>query len=79
MLHNDLQEAALTLRPGLRFIISLVKEVNALTAIVSGSGPTIAFLARDAEDAEAIASRLRTRGLRVIVASAPAAGAEPVA
>jgi len=79
MLHNDLQEAALTLRPGLRFILSLVKEVNALTAIVSGSGPTIAFLARDAEDAEAIASRLRTRGLRVIVASAPAAGAEPVA
>ncbi|MFM6980915.1 MAG: 4-(cytidine 5'-diphospho)-2-C-methyl-D-erythritol kinase [Micrococcales bacterium] len=79
LLHNDLQAAAITLRPGLRFILSLVEEVKALTAIVSGSGPTVAFLGRNAEDAEAIASRLRTRGLRVIVAGSPANGAEPAA
>lgn len=74
LLHNDLQAAAITLRPGLRFILSLVDEVKALTAIVSGSGPTVAFLGRDREDAEAIAGRLRTRGLHVVVASAPAGG-----
>lgn len=78
MLHNDLQAAALSLRPELQRILELAKEVDALTAILSGSGPTIAFLARSKPDAEAVASRLRTRGLKVIVTSSPAAGTEAV-
>lgn len=78
LLHNELQAAAITLKPELQYILGLVTEVRSLRAIVSGSGPTVAFLARSAQDAEGIANRLRLRGLRVIVTSAPANGAEPV-
>lgn len=78
LLHNDLQAAAITLRPELKRILDLVEEVEALAAMVSGSGPTVAFLCADAENAIGVASRLRTRGLRVIVTTAPAQGIEAV-
>jgi len=78
LLHNDLQEAALSLRPELGQILDLAERAQALRAIVSGSGPTIALLARDANDAIAIASRMTTFGQQAIVTSSPAGPAQLV-
>jgi len=50
-LHNDLQEAALSLRPSLKRTLDAGLEAGALAGIVSGSGPTTLFLTRDAEHA----------------------------
>ena len=50
-LHNDLQAPALHLAPGLGGILELGEENGALAGIVSGSGPTVAFLAPDADAA----------------------------
>ena len=78
LLHNDLQAAAVNLRPELQEILNLADKVFALKSIISGSGPTIAMLARDANDAIAIASRLRTYGQQAIVTSSPAGAAQLV-
>ena len=78
LLHNDLEEAAVSLRPELQGILNLADTVFALRAMVSGSGPTVAMLARDANDAIAIASRLRTYGQQAIITSSPAGPAQLV-
>jgi len=62
-LHNDLQEAAFSLRPSLKRVIDAGDEAGALGGIVSGSGPTCAFLARTAEHALDIAVSLTSTGL----------------
>ena len=46
-LHNDLQPAAISLRPSLRSLLEAGVEYGALAGVVSGSGPTCAFLCRD--------------------------------
>lgn len=50
-LRNDLQEAAVELRPELGDVISSGLHFGALAGIVSGSGPTVAFLVADSESA----------------------------
>lgn len=50
-LHNDLQAAAFSLHEGLEPVIALAERSGACGAIVSGSGPTIAVLAQDADHA----------------------------
>ena len=50
-LSNDLQPAALSLRPALRQTLEIGAEYAALGGIVSGSGPTVAFLVADADRA----------------------------
>lgn len=50
-LHNDLQAAALSLAPGLGGILDLGAAHGALAGLVSGSGPTIAFLVDDTDSA----------------------------
>ncbi|MEU2428037.1 4-(cytidine 5'-diphospho)-2-C-methyl-D-erythritol kinase [Streptomyces sp. NPDC007861] len=74
---NDLQPAALSLRPSLADTLTAGTEAGALAALVSGSGPTTAFLAKDADAAAGIAEALlasRTcRSARA--AAAPAQGA----
>ena len=50
-LSNDLQAPALTLFPALRETLATGRALGALGALVSGSGPTCFFLARDAEHA----------------------------
>jgi 4-diphosphocytidyl-2-C-methyl-D-erythritol kinase len=47
VLHNDLQEPALTLRPTLRDVLEAGISAGALGGMVSGSGPTVAFLVAD--------------------------------
>lgn len=74
---NDLQQASLHLAPHLQDVIDAALELDACGAIVSGSGPTVAALARNAQHALAIAAHLRSTGLadQVITASGPAPGA----
>ncbi|MCG6498960.1 4-(cytidine 5'-diphospho)-2-C-methyl-D-erythritol kinase [Kitasatospora sp. A2-31] len=61
-LANDLQPAALSLRPALADTLRAGTEAGALGALVSGSGPTCAFLAKDADAAAAVAEALRASG-----------------
>ncbi|MGW0661198.1 4-(cytidine 5'-diphospho)-2-C-methyl-D-erythritol kinase [Streptodolium elevatio] len=59
---NDLQEAALSLRPALRATLAAGTAAGALGALVSGSGPTCAFLAADEVGAHAVARALEASG-----------------
>jgi 4-diphosphocytidyl-2-C-methyl-D-erythritol kinase len=61
-LHNDLEEAACSLRPALRQTLGTGREAGALGAVVSGSGPTVVFLARSPEHAIDIAVALSATG-----------------
>ncbi|MER6068816.1 4-(cytidine 5'-diphospho)-2-C-methyl-D-erythritol kinase [Streptomyces sp. NPDC001817] len=74
---NDLQPAALSLFPELAHTLEAGRGAGALAALVSGSGPTTAFLARDAESAEKVAAALRASGTcrSVRTAAGPVAGA----
>ncbi|MGY4922939.1 4-(cytidine 5'-diphospho)-2-C-methyl-D-erythritol kinase [Streptomyces sp. 900105755] len=74
---NDLQPAALSLFPELGDTLDAGRGAGALAALVSGSGPTTAFLARDPETATKIADALRTSGTcrTVRTATSPAPGA----
>jgi 4-diphosphocytidyl-2-C-methyl-D-erythritol kinase len=78
---NDLQPAAITLRPDLRRALTAGREHGAVGAIVSGSGPTCAFLAKDARHAKDLAVSLTGAGIcrGVAVASGPVPGAAVVA
>lgn len=75
-LTNDLTVAAVSLRPDLRRALRAGAEAGALGQLISGSGPTVAYLARDAEHAVTVAARLSAEGLfaGVKVAHGPAVG-----
>jgi len=74
---NDLAPVALRLRPSLRRLLNEGRELGALGAMISGSGPTCAFLARDGDHALDLAVRLSGSGLcgTVTTAVGPVAGA----
>ncbi|MER6130836.1 4-(cytidine 5'-diphospho)-2-C-methyl-D-erythritol kinase [Streptomyces sp. NPDC001815] len=76
-LSNDLQAAALSLRPSLAATLSAGTSAGALAALVSGSGPTTAFLVPDAEAAEKVADALVGSGTcrAARVAAGPVPGA----
>ncbi|MGW4895212.1 4-(cytidine 5'-diphospho)-2-C-methyl-D-erythritol kinase [Kitasatospora sp. NPDC004240] len=59
---NDLQPAALSLRPSLAATLRAGTEAGAIGALVSGSGPTCAFLVKDAAAAAAVAEALLASG-----------------
>ncbi|NSC22191.1 4-(cytidine 5'-diphospho)-2-C-methyl-D-erythritol kinase [Streptomyces albus subsp. chlorinus] len=79
-LHNDLQPAALSLRPSLRETLAAGREAGALAALVSGSGPTCAFLTADADSAARTAHTLTASGTcrTARATTAPAPGATVV-
>jgi 4-diphosphocytidyl-2-C-methyl-D-erythritol kinase len=81
LLSNDLQPAAVSLRPDLRRALNAGREHGALGTIVSGSGPTCAFLAKDARRARELAVSLTGAGVcrAVVQVNGPAAGAAIVA
>ena len=62
-LGNDLQAAAVTLQPRLRRLLDAGRDLGALGAVVSGSGPTIALLARDEPHGVALAAALAGQGV----------------
>ena len=74
---NDLEPAALALRPHLRGVLDAGVELGALAGMVSGSGPTCVFLADDRESAIALAAEMSgtglVRGVRHAVGPAPGA------
>ncbi|WP_405505869.1 4-(cytidine 5'-diphospho)-2-C-methyl-D-erythritol kinase [Streptomyces purpurascens] len=74
---NDLQSAALSLYPDLAGTLATGRAAGALAALVSGSGPTTAFLVRDPESAAAVAQALLSSGTcrTVRTASGPTPGA----
>ncbi|MFJ3768274.1 4-(cytidine 5'-diphospho)-2-C-methyl-D-erythritol kinase [Streptomyces sp. NPDC090082] len=76
-LANDLQAPALSLRPSLAATLAAGTAAGALAALVSGSGPTTAFLVKDAEAAEAVAAALVASGTcrTARTTTSPAAGA----
>ncbi|GHB16446.1 4-diphosphocytidyl-2-C-methyl-D-erythritol kinase [Streptomyces umbrinus] len=76
-LSNDLQAAALSLRPSLALTLAAGTSAGALAALVSGSGPTTAFLVRDAEAAVKVADALVASGTcrNARVAAGPVPGA----
>lgn len=79
-LGNDLQPAALSLRPPLSATLKAGRDAGALGAIVSGSGPTCVFLAEDAAHADELATALETYGVCRVVhtAQGPVPGARVV-
>jgi 4-diphosphocytidyl-2-C-methyl-D-erythritol kinase len=77
---NDLQLAACSLRPALRLVLDVGQEYGALGAIVSGSGPTVAFLVADQDSGLDLAVALTSSGVVGSVAQAygPVAGAKVI-
>jgi 4-diphosphocytidyl-2-C-methyl-D-erythritol kinase len=80
LLGNDLQPAALSLDAGLRRTLRSGVDAGALAGIVSGSGPTCAFLCASAESAIDVGAQLAGAGVcrTVRAASGPVHGARVV-
>lgn len=79
-LSNDLQAAAVSMVPELRRTLRAGVDAGALAGIVSGSGPTCAFLCADADSAIDVAAQLAGVGVcrTVRVAHGPVPGARLV-
>ncbi|KAB1643223.1 4-(cytidine 5'-diphospho)-2-C-methyl-D-erythritol kinase [Gulosibacter chungangensis] len=72
---NDLQAPALRARPELAEALEFGETHGALAGIVSGSGPTLAFLAEDAAAAAALDRALRAEGHHTLRTRGPVPGA----
>ncbi len=77
-IHNDLQVAALNLAPGLSDTLELGEENGALASIVSGSGPTVAFLMEDAASSIELQVALSLNGHHAVRATGPVQGARVI-
>jgi 4-diphosphocytidyl-2-C-methyl-D-erythritol kinase len=80
LLGNELQPAALSMKPALRRVLRAGVEAGALAGIVSGSGPTCTFLCHSASSAVDVGTELSGAGVcrTVRVASGPVHGARVV-
>lgn len=74
-LYNDLQAPALHLQPSLSAVLELGESNGALAGIVSGSGPTVAFLAADLDGALELQIALSAARLNVVRATGAVHGA----
>jgi 4-diphosphocytidyl-2-C-methyl-D-erythritol kinase len=74
-LTNDLQAPAIHLVPGIADIIELGEMNGALAGIVSGSGPTVAFLTADLDSALDLQIALSASRVRAVRATGPVHGA----
>lgn len=81
VLSNDLQDAAISLRPDLEEVLEEGMRFGALGGIVSGSGPTVALLADSTESAIDLAVSLTASGVAQDVrrATGPVHGAQVLA
>lgn len=74
-LHNDLQAAALVVRPDLIETEADLRGAGVVATVLSGSGPTFLGLVEDQDAAHAIREALIDAGhLRTMVATGPVAG-----
>ena len=78
-LYNDLQAPALHLAPGLSRIFEIGESSGALGSLISGSGPTIAFLAADLDSALELQVALSAAQVQVARATGPVHGARLIA
>ena len=84
LLHNDLQPAAVRLRPTLAAILDAGRDAGALATLLSGSGPSALLLVPDGGRAGALSDAVRPRVLQldtdaaVRVAHGPVSGAAVV-
>jgi 4-diphosphocytidyl-2-C-methyl-D-erythritol kinase len=76
VVRNDLEPAAIALRPVLVARRTAMLDAGALAAMVSGSGPTMLGLARDEAHARAVAHQVRGHFDAVEVVTSPAGGPE---
>jgi 4-diphosphocytidyl-2-C-methyl-D-erythritol kinase len=74
MLHNDLEQAAVSLRPGIAEALDALEEVGAVRALVAGSGPTVVGIFEDMVAADHAASALPPRYANAIVSAPPRLG-----
>lgn len=77
-LHNDLQAPAMRLQPALATTLEIGEKAGALAGIVSGSGPTVAFLVADRDAALEVQVELSAAGLVALRATGPVHGARVV-
>ena len=77
-LHNDLQAPAMRLQPSLAETLEIGEKAGALAGLVSGSGPTVAFLVADRDAALEVQVELSAAGLVAVRAAGPVHGARVV-
>ena len=75
LVRNDLQAPAVGLLPELATVLAVGTELGALAGWVSGSGPTVCFLAGNARHAQQLVVGLRPRHPHAFATTAPAPGA----
>ena len=78
LLQNDMQRSALDALPALATTLEWGVDAGALGVLVSGSGPTLVWLARSQQHAKELSAGLDNRGLFSMVTSSPARGAHLV-
>ena len=80
LLHNDLQAASIASKSKLGDVLESGLELGALGSLISGSGPTCAFLARDESSAIDLVVALKASGLvdHVFHAHGPVHGARVI-
>ena len=74
LMHNDLEIAAVAMLPELAKTLEAGRKAGSLRSMVSGSGPTIAHLAKNRVHAEQVANRLQAAGYQSIVTSTSTSG-----
>jgi 4-diphosphocytidyl-2-C-methyl-D-erythritol kinase len=74
MLRNDLEQAAVSLRPQIAEALDALEEVGAVRALVAGSGPTVVGLFADMLAADRAAASLPPRYANAIVSAPPRLG-----
>ncbi|MDR2930500.1 MAG: 4-(cytidine 5'-diphospho)-2-C-methyl-D-erythritol kinase [Propionibacteriaceae bacterium] len=74
---NDLEPPAFSLAPSLRTLLGVGRRAGALGGLVSGSGPTVAFLACDEDSATNLALELSSQGVahQIRIVTGPVPGA----
>lgn len=78
VLVNDLQPASVALAPQLLDVLDGGARHGALASLVSGSGPTIAMLAGDEEQARELAELLSAEGHHAIAVHGPVHGSKVI-
>jgi 4-diphosphocytidyl-2-C-methyl-D-erythritol kinase len=77
-LHNDMQAAALRLRPELGDVLEFGESHGALAGMVTGSGPTCVFLVPNALAAAELVSAFARTGTPAVSAKGPVSGARVI-
>lgn len=65
-LHNDLEAPATSLSRDLSALLDVCRSTGALRVLVSGSGPTVALLARGPDHADHVVGSLKMRGVDAV-------------